>query len=202
MRVRFGDSLLSRKFTLAVDGRRMISRQVSATDTLVIADSLFPLHTYNVRAYLIEDGLAGDSSNVIQITTMDTTSHQFTWQVDTLGDGASSVLYDVAIINDTLAYAVGEMYLRDTLGYFDPNAFNIAKWNGIRWQLKRLPFIGPCSAERVLGQLVDKFAKHPFSRKDVESLLTGLANLSTSWPTKPCISLAASAVCCGPWVEA
>jgi len=36
----------------------------------------------------------------------DTTNHEFTWQTFTLGDGGSSVLYDVAIINDTLAYAV------------------------------------------------------------------------------------------------
>ncbi|MBI3006249.1 MAG: hypothetical protein HYY49_12660, partial [Ignavibacteriales bacterium] len=41
----------------------------------------------------------------------DTTSHNFTWTIDTVGDGNSSVLYDVAIINDTLAYAVGEIYL-------------------------------------------------------------------------------------------
>ncbi|MBI3004053.1 MAG: glucosyl transferase [Ignavibacteriales bacterium] len=69
----------------------------------------------------------------------DTTSHNFTWTIDTLGDGNSSVLNDVAIINDTLAYAVGEIYLKDSTSQFDPAAYNLAKWNGQRWQLVRVP---------------------------------------------------------------
>jgi hypothetical protein len=76
----------------------------------------------------------------------DTTSHNFIWHMDTLGDGSGSVLYDVAIINDTLAYAVGEIYFRDSLGNWDPNAYNLVKWDGKRCELKRVPFIGPCSA--------------------------------------------------------
>ena len=76
----------------------------------------------------------------------DTTSHTFTWDVTTLGGGSSSILYDVAIVNDTLAYAVGAIYQRDSMGNIDPNAFNMAKWNGVSWQLRRIPFIGPCSA--------------------------------------------------------
>jgi hypothetical protein len=69
---------------------------------------------------------------------MDTTSHNFTWQIDTLGDGGGSVLYDVAIINDTLAYAVGEIYKRDSLGNWDPLPYNLVKWNGQRWELLKV----------------------------------------------------------------
>ena len=46
----------------------------------------------------------------------DTTSHNYAWQTFILGDGNSSVLYDAAIINDTLIYAVGEIYLKDSTG--------------------------------------------------------------------------------------
>ena len=38
------------------------------------------------------------------------------------------------------------MYLRDSTGQIDPQAWNAAKWNGQRWELRRIPFIGPCSA--------------------------------------------------------
>jgi hypothetical protein len=56
-------------------------------------------------------------------------------------------LNDVAIINDTLAYAVGEFYVKDTAtGQVDPNAYNAVKWDGKKWQLWRIPFIGSCSA--------------------------------------------------------
>ncbi len=78
---------------------------------------------------------------------IDTTSHIFSsWAVDTLGDGNNSALFDVVITNDSVAYAVGEMYLRDSTGQYDPQIFNLAKWNGVRWELGRIPFVGVCSA--------------------------------------------------------
>jgi hypothetical protein len=68
----------------------------------------------------------------------DTTSHNFAWQTFTLGDGSSSYLDGVAIINDTLIYAVGGMYLKDSTGQYDPIPYNLAKWNGHEWVLQRL----------------------------------------------------------------
>jgi hypothetical protein len=56
----------------------------------------------------------------------DTTSHNFTWTLQKLGGASGSVLYDVAIVNDTLAYAVGEMYLNDSVGQNDPQPYNLA----------------------------------------------------------------------------
>jgi len=50
----------------------------------------------------------------------------------TFGGGGGSQLYDVAIINDTLAYAVGSIYLNDPLPY------NLAVWNGSSWQLRKV----------------------------------------------------------------
>jgi hypothetical protein len=72
----------------------------------------------------------------------DTTSHDFAWTIQVLGDGAGSVLYDVAIINDTLAYAVGEAYVRDSSGQIDPTPYGVAVWNGFAWELKRLFYDG------------------------------------------------------------
>jgi hypothetical protein len=68
----------------------------------------------------------------------DTTSHNFVWQIQMLGDGGSSVLHDVAIINDTLAYAVGELYLNDSTGQLDPLLYNVAQWDGNTWQVRRV----------------------------------------------------------------
>jgi len=96
---------------------------------------------------------------------MDTTSHNFTWQIDTLGV-TSSVLYDVAIINDTLAYAVGEIFLRDSTGQLDPVYYNVAKWNGRRWEIFRIlsncrlyyPNCGPVILTVATGRAVFAFA--------------------------------------------
>ena len=68
----------------------------------------------------------------------DTTSHSFAWTQTLLGDGGGSILRDVAIINDTLAYAVGEMRLQDSSGQWDSQIYNLAIWNGVQWMLKRV----------------------------------------------------------------
>jgi hypothetical protein len=95
-----------------------------------------------IPAFILFATCSHSSEPPIQLP--DTTSHNFTWSVEHLGDGNSSVLYDVAIINGALAYAVGEVYLRDSLGNWDPNAFNLAKWNGNSWDLLRVQFFTFC----------------------------------------------------------
>jgi hypothetical protein len=62
----------------------------------------------------------------------DTTSHNFTWQTFTWGGGGSSSIQDVAIINDTNIWAVGEIQLPDS-------TYNAAHWNGKRWELISIP---------------------------------------------------------------
>lgn len=56
------------------------------------------------------------------------------------------MLRDVAIINENDIWAVGEIYLNDSLGQPDPHAYNAAQWNGTTWEIKRIPFTGSCSA--------------------------------------------------------
>jgi len=69
---------------------------------------------------------------------VDTTSHDFTFFVDTLGDGSSSVLYDVAIVNDSLIYSVGEIYRKDSTGEFENQGYNFVTWNGKIQNIQKL----------------------------------------------------------------
>lgn len=50
------------------------------------------------------------------------------------------MLYDVTIINDTLVYAVGEIYKRDSLGNWDPQPYNLARWDGSSWNVQKVPY--------------------------------------------------------------
>jgi hypothetical protein len=94
---------------------------LNTTDTTITDTGLMPSHTYTYKIILTGQVVTA------QTTTMDTTSHNITWITYTLGDGSgSSTLYDVAIINDTLAYAVGEIHSGGTM-------YNVAKWNGSQW---------------------------------------------------------------------
>lgn len=71
-------------------------------------------------------------------SSTDTTSHDFIWRIDTLGMGNGSTVYDVAIVNDTLVYAVGEFFLRDPSGTMDHLPYGLAIWNGNGWRFRRI----------------------------------------------------------------
>ena len=73
----------------------------------------------------------------------DTTSHNFTFQTWTFGEHSSSVLYDVAIIDENNIWSVGEIYLNDSLGQPDPHAYGVIHWNGLEWEVKRLTVQNP-----------------------------------------------------------
>jgi hypothetical protein len=111
---------------------------LTSADTLLYIDSLLPNHIYKYQSVIQS---AGQTSNLITVTTMDTTSHNFTWQSWTFGGQAGScTLYDVAIINENDIWAAGEIYLLDTLGQPDPKPYNLARWNGFTWELYQIPF--------------------------------------------------------------
>ncbi len=69
----------------------------------------------------------------------DTTSHNFVWRVDTIGTYLSVVL-DVAIVDENNIWAVGEFYKKhSTFDSTVKDQYNAAHWNGVRWELKRVP---------------------------------------------------------------
>ena len=71
----------------------------------------------------------------------DTTTHDFSFtQYDLGGNAGSSDFKDAVIVNDTLAYAVGEIFTTDSTGKPDPEAYSLAVWNGNKWSLRRLYF--------------------------------------------------------------
>lgn len=121
------------------DGQTVFSDlRLLTSDTLLIDTSLLPNRTYTYKAYRLTSDTPTDSSASVSVTTLDSTSHNFQFETFVLGDGNSSVLYDVAIINDTLVYAVGEISVKDSLGNWINPPYNIAKWNGQEWELKRV----------------------------------------------------------------
>ncbi len=120
-----------RTVTLLRNDSTVATITMVSTDSLFVDEGLLPNKAY---AYTLSNG----SWKVTALaTTMDTTSHNWSWEIDTLGI-AYSMLYDVAIINDTLAYAVGQIYVKDSTGQFDPQPYNLAIWNGQSWKLQKL----------------------------------------------------------------
>jgi hypothetical protein len=110
---------------------------LNTPDTMILDKGLLPNTTYTYRAYRLANNTKRDTSRALHARTMDTTSHDWAWTMQTFGV-ASSQLDDVAIVNDTLAYAVGKIYLNDSLGQLDYTPYNLAIWNGQRWRFERV----------------------------------------------------------------
>ncbi len=113
---------------------------LTKNDTLIYDDSLQPstTYTYQVTPKGTGSNQQPITSNEVTATTMDTTSHNFTWQTFTFGgQGGSSTLYDVAIIDENDIWAVGEIYTAD-------DKYNAVHWDGNDWEFKQLQFFTFC----------------------------------------------------------
>ncbi len=73
---------------------------------------MLPGKTYNITA-IVNNTEQTDTSNLLQAVTLDTTTHNFSYQTFELGDpatGNSSILWDVDIVDKDNIWAVGEIY--------------------------------------------------------------------------------------------
>ncbi len=118
---------------------------LSTQDSLLYIDSLMPSQIYSFQVSSIQNPV---SSNKVTAATLDTTSHNFTWQTFEFGIQTNiSRLFDVAIIDENNIWAVGEIYMNDSLGNPDPSSYNAVHWNGASWELKRIMFYTICGQQ-------------------------------------------------------
>jgi hypothetical protein len=130
------------EITLNRDNKEVQKFTLSSSPQTIRNDSLNPNTTYNYRI------TSNGEESTAEAVTLDTTSHNFTWQTWTFGGQAGScTLYDVAIINENDIWAVGEIYMLDSLGQPDPLPYNAVHWNGKDWELKRIQFYTFCGQQ-------------------------------------------------------
>ncbi|MCF7801013.1 MAG: hypothetical protein K9N34_03235 [Candidatus Marinimicrobia bacterium] len=123
---------------LTRDGEAIQPFAFTPPETLVMDAGLYPSHSYQyqVQRQSVHDNKIIDSSNTLTVTTLDTTSHDFTWTIDTLGN-YGSYLNDVAMIDEDNIWAVGMIET-------DSGSYNAAHWEGEEWGLVRIappPFL-------------------------------------------------------------
>ena len=127
-----------RELILNRDNKEVQRFTLTSSPQTIYDDSLKPNKAYTYQA--VQNNKA---SSKITVTTLDTTSSNFIFQTFYFGGATSSSLSDIAIINDTLAYAVGQIYVYDSSGLADQTPYCIANWNGSKWRLSRLKFFPP-----------------------------------------------------------
>jgi hypothetical protein len=127
LQLTLGAGTISPQVTLKRDTMLLFTKAISGIETIFADTGLLPNHTYTYTA------IAGDEVRRCTATTLDTTSHTWSWQTYALGGASSSALFDCVILNDSLVIAVGQIFV-----YGDQIPYCVAIWEGKNWQLKRL----------------------------------------------------------------
>ncbi|MBT4383064.1 MAG: hypothetical protein HOD28_05600 [Candidatus Marinimicrobia bacterium] len=127
------DSLSSFTFELTRDDSIVQTLSIQS-DTIIKDNGLNPNTTYTYTGYWMDGTKRVGESNILSVTTMDTTSHNFTWEIDTLGE-YGSYLNDVWIVDENDIWVVGEIIT-------DSGWYNLAKWDGLNWSLELVGSVG------------------------------------------------------------
>lgn len=94
-------------------------------DTTLKDSLLMPSTTYSWRV----EKSATQKSNLATGRTMDTTSHEYTWRVDTLGGTEHyNNLTKIQIVSENNIWLVGEFYLNG-----DDKVYGSVHWDGFNW---------------------------------------------------------------------
>jgi hypothetical protein len=114
-------------YSLTKNGSLVLKDTIdNAHATTVVDTNLTPATEYNYQAFWLNNSVRIDSSEVITVFTGDTTSHNFVWEIDTLG-GYGSYLNDVHIVNEDDIWVVGNIET-------DSMEYNAAHWDGSEWE--------------------------------------------------------------------
>lgn len=121
------------------DGEEVYNFTLTKSDTVLKDTKLQPAKSYSYIATNLTSGVTVTTTT----TTMDTTNHELNWSEYTFGGGAFSGSYfnDVAIIDENNIWAVGAVYLKDSLGNDDPTPYNAVHWDGNKWEAKRISIL-------------------------------------------------------------
>ncbi len=140
LRISIPDSTINWSFDLYRDGNNVHTIHVNQRDTVIVDGGLNPNTQYSYQAVWINEDIAVDSSENVIAQTMDITSHNFTWEIDTLG-GYGSYLRDVAIVDENNIWVVGMIKIPDPDSSFNGTgweSFNAAHWDGVEWELIKI----------------------------------------------------------------
>ncbi|MBT3180446.1 MAG: hypothetical protein HN674_03360 [Candidatus Marinimicrobia bacterium] len=127
------DSLAQFTFELTRDDSTVQTLSLQS-DTLLKDTGLNPNTSYTYKGYWKNGTERIGESETLTVTTMDTTSHNFTWEIDTLGE-YGSYLNDVWIVDENDIWVVGEIIT-------DSGWYNLAKWDGLKWDLELVYAVG------------------------------------------------------------
>ena len=139
--ISLSDTLINNRVILKLDNITFKEFNLALQDTNLFLDSLDYNKAYTLKGFLFDDDKLINSTETL-FRTLDITSSNFSWQIFKAGTVPSnpSGWRDVTIVNENDIWVVGEVYLLDSLGNNDPQAYGAAHWDGIEWSIFGVPY--------------------------------------------------------------
>jgi hypothetical protein len=143
------DTISERRYRLLLNDSLIWQATLTKPDTLMLigggylGSTLFrlsPSTTYRVRF----ERLTSDTFNINvdekTFRTLDTTSQNYVWTVQTFGIEIGGILRDVCVINDSCIWAVGRFYSGEVDSLGGLVTYNALRYDGHQWHLVKLMF--------------------------------------------------------------
>jgi hypothetical protein len=92
LKVTIPDSGNINRFMIKREGKEVINAALFDEDTLITDENLEPDTDYTYRAYFLKNSTIKDSSDELTVHTMPTTSHDFIWEIDTIGTLVNKII--------------------------------------------------------------------------------------------------------------
>jgi hypothetical protein len=128
------DTLPPRGFEIFRNNNKVLSGSLFGKETTLVDTTAILNTAYTYQAFRIEDAIRTDSSAAVATKTLDTTSHDFVWTIDTIGAVGSfhTDLYDVTIVNEHEVWIGGIIFTgQDSAGNYIRH--NLLRWNGFKF---------------------------------------------------------------------
>ncbi len=134
------DSTREKIWVLNRDGQFISSDTLYGSDTVITDNTVSVDNTYKYQAlfYNKSDNFL-DSSTTLEVVMLPSTSHEFTWELDTIG--YSGDLWDVFAISENDVWVVGTFEIEepDTVIGTEKTQCNAAHWDGEEWIKYQIP---------------------------------------------------------------
>jgi hypothetical protein len=115
-----------------------VDDEINLSDIIITADIIID----NLVGYCTNDQWDYPCENNYSECCYPITSHDFTWEFDTLG-AQGSYLTGVSVIDEGNIWVSGKIRLPDSTEWSGYKTYNIANWDGTEWQLydQELPLV-------------------------------------------------------------
>jgi hypothetical protein len=133
------DTLPPRGFEIFRNNSKILSGSLFGKETTLVDTTAIMNTSYTYQAFRVDNAMRTDSSAVVATRTLDTTSHEFVWTIDTIGAIGSfhTDLYDVTIVNENEVWIGGLIFTgQDSAG--NDIRYNLVRWDGQSFTLHRV----------------------------------------------------------------